>query len=161
MVDVAPIGVGPAARRYVQNYGGQGARLIDHGGARDDLVDLYVRDETLEDAGKAAALRIYVRYWVKAEDWISAHPDAWAKLYYEGDQGLSASDARYAVEAAGQPDFPERWDQAIAREQAAIDLLARVTRNKPFAAASLFDRRFEPLVAAAAAEDRNPRLASR
>ncbi len=62
MVDVAPIGVGPAALHYVQNYGGQGARLVAHSGVRDDLVDLYVRNETLQDHGKAAALKVYVRY---------------------------------------------------------------------------------------------------
>ena len=79
MVDVAPIAPGPASRHFIENYGPQGARLIRHSDVRDDLVDLYVRDETLEDPGKAAALKAYVKLWARAQDWIAAHPRDWAE----------------------------------------------------------------------------------
>jgi sulfonate transport system substrate-binding protein len=165
LVDAAPIAPGAAAKHYVDNYAAQGARLIDHGPVRDDLTDLYVRTETLQDPGKAAALRAYVKLWARAEAWIAAHPDEWAQLYYVRNQGLSPADARYVVEVSGAPDIPRRWDEAIALQQASIDLMARRTRNPPFAAASLFDRRFESVAAEAfAAEAARPgpdRLARR
>jgi sulfonate transport system substrate-binding protein len=154
MVDVAPIGAGAPAKRYVEAYGDRGARLIAHSPARDDLVNLYVRTETLRDAAKAAALRAYVRFWARASDWIASHPEEWAKVYYEQTQGLGAADARTMIEAAGQPDIPGRWEEAIALEQAAIDLMARETHRRPFDAASLFDRRFETVAAGAVASAR-------
>jgi sulfonate transport system substrate-binding protein len=151
LVDVAPIAPGPAAQHYVDAYGAKGARLIPHSAARDDLVDLYVRDETLQEPAKAAALRVYVKYWARAADWIATHPDDWARLYYVQNQGLPLADARLAVAAAGQPDIPGHWDEAIKLEQAAVDLMARETHNRRFDAASLFDRRFEPGADAAGA----------
>jgi len=154
LVDVAPIAPGPAARRYVENYGAEGARLIPHSAVRDDLTDLYVRTETLEDPGKAAALRAYVKVWARASAWVAAHPDEWARLYYVKNQGLSEDEARYAVQTSGQPDVPATWDTAIALEQGSVDLMARETRQKPFSATSLFDRRFEPVTAQAFARER-------
>ncbi len=143
LVDVAPIGAGAAAKHYVDGYGRQGARLIRHSDVRDDLTDLYVRTETLREPGKAAALRQYVTAWARATAWIAAHPDEWAALYYEKDQGLSAADAAYVTQANGRPDIPRDWKEAIALQQASIDLMARETHRKAFDAASLFDRRFE------------------
>ncbi|HLZ85373.1 MAG TPA: ABC transporter substrate-binding protein [Caulobacteraceae bacterium] len=157
VVDAAPIGAGAAAWRYAEAYGGQGARLIPHGPTRDDLVYLYVRTEILRDPGKAAALRAYVRIWARASDWIARHPDEWARIYYEQNQGLGAAEAHAMVEAAGQPDIPRRWDEAIAAEQGAIDLMARETHRAPFAAAGLFDRRFEAVAANTVAANTVPR----
>ena len=151
VVDAAPIGAGAAAWRYAEAYGGQGARLIPHGPTRDDLVYLYVRTDTLRDPGKAAALRAYVRIWARASDWISSHPEEWTRIYYEQNQGLAPAEARAMTEAAGQEDVPRRWDGAIAVEQGAIDLMARETHRPPFAAAGLFDRRFEAVATNAVA----------
>jgi sulfonate transport system substrate-binding protein len=151
VVDVAPIGAGASAKRYVAAYGDRGARLIAHSPARDDLVILYVRAETLGDPAKAAALRVYVRFWARAADWIASHPEEWARAYYEQAEGLDASDAQAMIEAAGQPDIPARWDEAIALEQGAVDLMARETQRRPFDAAGLFDRRFETVAATAIA----------
>jgi sulfonate transport system substrate-binding protein len=161
MIDVAPIAPGPAARRYVANYGARGARLIRHSPVRDDLADLYVRDETLQDPGKAAALKAYVKLWARAQAWIAEHPQEWAQIYYQNRQGLSVDDARFAVQTAGQPEIPARWDEAIALEQASIDLMARETHHPAFSAASLFDRRFEPVLAEASAEAARSPLAAR
>lgn len=147
VVDVAPIAPGAAAKHYIDNYGPQGARLINHSPTRDDMTDLYVRADTLRDPGKAAALRAYVRLWSRANQWIAAHPDEWARTYYIANQGLSAADARYVIAVQGQPDIPRRWDEAIALEQSSIDLLARETKHPRFDAAGLFDRRFEAVAA--------------
>ena len=151
LVDVAPIGAGAAARRYVANYGSQGAALVRHSAVRDDLGDLYVRTETLQDPGKAAALKQYLKLWGRAQAWIAAHPSEWAQIYYVGNQGLSPDDARYTVDAAGRPDVPRSWDEAIRLQQATIDLMAGQTHRRPFAAATLFDRRFETVPADAIA----------
>lgn len=142
-VDVAPIGAGSTAKHYVDAYGAQGAALVRHSDARDDLTCLYVRTETLADPGKAAALKAYVKLWARANAWIAAHPDEWARVYYQQNQGLSAEDARYVVQTGGEPDVPKTWDEAVRMEQASIDLMGRVTRHPRFDAATLFDRRFE------------------
>jgi sulfonate transport system substrate-binding protein len=154
LIDVAPIGAGVVARHYVDSYGAQGARLIPHSATRDDLTDLYVRTETLEDPGKAAALRAYVRLWVQAQTWIATHHDEFARLYYVGREGLSLADARYTEQASGEPDIPRDWSAAIALEQASVDLMAKESGHRPFDAATLFDRRFEGLGADALADDR-------
>ena len=142
-IDVAPIANGVAARHYLANFGKDGAKLLNHGAFRDDLSDLYVRTETLQDPAKAAALRQYVQVWARAQAWIQAHPDQWAKLYYVKDQGLSDDDARYVVKVSGGREIPRDWGPAVARQQEAIDLLGAETHQKSFPASTLFDRRFE------------------
>lgn len=144
-VDAAPIANGVAARHYLASFGGQGAKLLRHGDFRDDLVDLYVRAETLQDPAKAAALRRYVQLWARAQAWIEAHPDDWARLYYVADQRLSLDDARYVISVSGAHLVPRDWRPAMAQEQSAIDLLAQETGQRRFASATLFDRRFEPV----------------
>lgn len=156
MIDAAPISAGAAARHYLANYGAQGARLIRHSDARDDMAFLYVRTETVRDPAKAAALRAYVRLWARANAWISSHPDEWAKTYYQGNQGLSADDARYVAAAAGEADIPRHWNEAVRLEQSSIDLLARETHKPAFSAATLFDRRFEPVAGDAFAAASSP-----
>ena len=148
-IDAAPIANGVAAHHYLASFGGEGARILRHGAFRDDLVDLYVRTETLEDPAKAAALARYVEIWGRAQAWIERHPDEWARLYYEKDQGLAADDARYVIKASGARVVPSDWGPAVDQEQGAVDLLARETGQKPFLASSLFDRRFEPIAAKA------------
>jgi sulfonate transport system substrate-binding protein len=117
---------------------------------------LYVRTDTLRDRAKAAALRAYVAMWARANAWISAHPDEWSRAYYQVNQGLSADDARYVVAAAGEADIPRRWDEAVRLEQSSIDLLAAQTHKPVFSAATLFDRRFEPVAAEAFAAASSP-----
>lgn len=151
MVDVAPIGAGAVAKHYVDAYGPQGAAVIRHSAARDDLTLLYVRTETLADPGKAAALKAYVKVWARAQAWIAAHPDEWSRIYYQQNQGLSAEDARYVTQTNGLPDVPRNWDEAERMEQASVDLMARETHHPRFDAASLFDRRFEAVAWQAAA----------
>jgi sulfonate transport system substrate-binding protein len=162
LIDVAPIGAGAALKRYLDRFGPDGAKAL-HSGVLDDFSTLYVREDTLEDPGKAAALRAYVKVWGRAQAWINSHPDEWARVYYEGNQGLSPEDARYVVRTAGKGEVPRDWTQAVARQQASVDLMAQATNRKPFDAARLFDRRFETLSADAFAQAGGavPALASR
>ena len=149
MVDAAPLTPGAASRHYIDDWGAKGARLIPHPGFRDDLTNLYVREETLADPGKAAALRAYVQLWARASAWIDRHPDEWAKLYYVDEEGLSPDDARYTVEAAGAREIPADWSGAETLEQSAVDLMASETGQKRFDAHRLFDPRFAPVAAEA------------
>jgi sulfonate transport system substrate-binding protein len=149
LVDAAPLAPGAAARHYLDNWGAKGARLFPHPAFRDDLINLYVRDETLADPAKAAALRAYVQLWARANAWIDRHPDEWAQIYYVKQEGLSLDDARYTVDAAGRHEVPADWTQAEALEQNAVDLMASETGHKRFDAHGIFDPRFAPVAAEA------------
>lgn len=151
MVDVAPIGAGAPVKRYLERYAASGGKVLRHPGFRDDMINLFVRVETLQDPAKAAALRTYVRLWARAAEWGDAHPEELAQMYYVRNQGLSPEDARYVVRAAGHPAIPGDWSEAIRLQQASIDLMAREIGHKSFDAATLFDRRYEAFAAAEAA----------
>jgi sulfonate transport system substrate-binding protein len=149
LVDVAPIAEANQ-RRFVANYGRDGAKLIPHG-LRDDPAYLYVLGTSLQDPGKAAAIREYVKAWGRATQWVATHPEEWIAGYYVKDQGLDAESGRYLVDSAGLPDIPADWNAAIERQQATIDLLAAETGKPRLNAADLFDRRYESAAAGALA----------
>ncbi|MBO0923497.1 ABC transporter substrate-binding protein [Cellulomonas sp. zg-ZUI199] len=151
-VDIAPIG-GVQIARYLKKYGVDGAHTVRHG-LRDDPSHLYVPTSVLDDPAKAAALRAYVQLWTQAKLWVHDHPEEWKAGYYVKDQGLSPQDADYLVERAGVPDIPEDWTEHIARHQETVELLAAATGNEVLDAADLWDERFAPVVAQAAADYR-------
>lgn len=148
-VDVAPLG-GTALRRYLAEYGPDGASAIEHG-IRDDPAHLYTQVSTLQDPGKAAAIREYVELWARAQQWIVDHPDEWIQGYYVEKEGLTPEDGAYLVEEAGDFDIPARWDDVIDRHQKTIDLLSTETGRERFDAEELYDRRFESVAADALA----------
>lgn len=148
-VDIAPIG-GVNIRRYVNQYGADGATLVGHG-LRDDPSHLYAPQWVLDDPAKAAALAVYVGFWARATQWVNDNPEAWIEGYYVRDQGLSAEDGQYLVDLTGNQVVPASWDEVIARHQQTIDLLASELGYEPYSAEQIFDRRFEPLGAAALA----------
>jgi sulfonate transport system substrate-binding protein len=145
VVDAAPIGGGIVAERYLRKFGGDGAKVLRHPPFRDDLVLAYVPVTTLEDPGKAAALKLYIGWWVKAQQWLQDHKAELARGYYQQHQGLNAADAKLIVDAAGDIALPADWKDAHSYQQAAIDLLSAETGRPRFDAATLFDPRFEPL----------------
>ncbi|WBQ05293.1 ABC transporter substrate-binding protein [Kribbella sp. CA-293567] len=140
-VEVAPIG-GVQIKRYLAKYGKDGATTIRHG-IRDDATHLYGPAESLEDAGKAAAIRAYVAAWGVAQQWIDQHPKEWIEGYYVKDQGLTEADGQWLVQNAGHPDISADWSEAIKRQQETIELLAKETGNKVIQAADLYDLRFQ------------------
>jgi sulfonate transport system substrate-binding protein len=144
-VDVAPIG-GVAIKRYLSKYGKDGATTIDHG-IRDDAGHLYVPTSSLEDPGKAAAIRAYVAAWGVAQQWIDTHPKEWIEGYYVKDQGLTAADGQWLVDNAGHPDISSDWSDAIKRMQETIDLLAKETNHPVIQAGDLYDLRFQAVAA--------------
>ena len=144
VVDAAPLGTGIVAEKYIRKFGKDGARLLPHPEFRDDTAFVYTPVDVLKDPGKAAALKVFVRWWAKAQAWERDHPDELAAGYYVAKRGLSPADARIVMDA-GLHDIatPADWSGAIARQQAAIDLLAPRMNHPRFDAKTLFDRRFE------------------
>jgi sulfonate transport system substrate-binding protein len=160
VVDAAPLGAGIVAEKYLRTFGPDGARVLPHPPFRDDAVNAYTPVEVLRDPAKAAAMKQYVRWWVRAQAWQQQHPEALAQGYYVQKQGLSLADARLIVAAAGDPDIPRDWTGAVAYQQAAIDLMAVQMHHPRFDAATLFDRRFETVEADAWREASQARAAS-
>ncbi|MER8383190.1 ABC transporter substrate-binding protein [Mesorhizobium sp. M1399] len=144
-VDVAPIW-GVLVKRYLRQYGADGATTIPHG-LRDDPDHLYAPQAVLDDPAKAAALGEYVRYWALAARWVEQHPKEWIEGYYVATQGLNSEDGQYLVEADGRFDIPSDWNDVIVRQQATIDLLAKELNKPRIQAEDLFDRRFETIAA--------------
>jgi sulfonate transport system substrate-binding protein len=145
LVDVAPLAAGAVSKRFIDNFAKDGGKLLKHAPFRDDLTVLYVRQETLENPAKAAALRAYVRLWARAAAWEEAHPQEFAQKYWIDSEGLSQADAEHQIKAYGPRYIPSDWSEAIALEQGSIDLLAKQTSRERFDAAEIFDRRFEKL----------------
>jgi len=144
VVDVAPLGAGIVAEKYIRKFGPDGARLLPHPVFRDDTTFVYAPVDVLKDPGKAAALKVFIRWWAKAQAWERDHPDELARGYYQQKRGLSAADAKVVIDA-GIDDIvtPSDWSNTIARQQTAIDLLAPRMNHPRFDARTLFDRRFE------------------
>ncbi|GAB3881831.1 ABC transporter substrate-binding protein [Terrabacter terrigena] len=140
-IDVAPLG-GVAVTRYLTKYASDGATVVPHG-LRDDPAHLYALESSLQDAGKAAAIREYVAHWGVALKWIDEHPKEWIEGYYVKNQGLSAADGGYLVKAAGARDVPTDWTAAIKRHQATADLLSTEQKRAHIDVATIWDRRFE------------------
>jgi sulfonate transport system substrate-binding protein len=145
-VDVAPLGAANT-RIYRAKYRGGSAIQT---GIRDDASTLYCLTGSVRDAGKAAALKVYVGVRAKALLWQNAHPEQYAKAYLEGTQGLSPADARDVIADAGTLGIPASWDNAVARLQQTADLLASEQDHKKLDVRTLVDRRFEKVEAAVA-----------
>lgn len=147
-VDVAPLGQ-TLAKTYLAKYERDGASTIDPG-VRDDAWTLYAPTTVLEDADKAAAIKEYVVAWTKAQDWISQNPDEFAKAYYVEHEGLSPEDAAYVVKAIGEHKVLTDWDEFIDRHQQTVDTLVEAQDQEPLEVETLYDRRFEKVIADAA-----------
>ncbi|GAA0492594.1 sulfonate ABC transporter periplasmic sulfonate-binding protein SsuA [Paractinoplanes deccanensis] len=145
-VDVAPLGAANV-KIYERKY--PGATSIKTG-IRDDAATLYCLTSSVQDAGKAAALKVYVGVRAKALLWQNEHPKEYAKAYLQDVQGLNEADAKTVTDLDGSAGIPATWDNAIARLQATADLLAEKQGHDKLDAGTLVDRRFEPVEAAAA-----------
>ncbi|PZU09802.1 ABC transporter substrate-binding protein [Sphingomonas sp.] len=144
-IDAAPIRAEVVAQHYIRDFGPRGARLLKHPPFRDDGANVYVPETALADPGKAAALRVFARYWGLAQAWINDHPEELARGYFVEKRGLPIDDARVMAAYYSDVAVPRNWAGAIAYQQAAIDTLAPETKHPRFDAATLFDRRFETI----------------
>jgi sulfonate transport system substrate-binding protein len=143
-VDVAPLGVADV-KSLAAKYPGSSAIPT---GIRDDAATFYCLTKSVRDAAKAAALKVYVGVRAQALLWQDAHPDLFAKVYWEDVQGLSPADAQYVVSADGTVGIPATWDNADVRLQQTADLLATEQDHKKLDVSTLIDHRFEPVEAA-------------
>jgi sulfonate transport system substrate-binding protein len=148
-VDVAPLGA-QNVKIYKDKYAGGTAIPT---GIRDDAATLYCLTKSVQDAGKAAALKVYVGVRAKALLWENEHPDEYAKVYFEDVQGLSPAAAKAVVAIGGTTGIPATWDNANTRLQATADLLATEQDHEKLDVSTLVDRRFEKVEAAAAGSD--------
>lgn len=144
-VDVAPLQQALAAP-YLAKYGRDGGTTLAPG-VRDDAWTLYAPTEVIKDADKAAAIKQYVAVWARAQQWISAHPEEFARGYYVDHEGLPEADALAIVEALGEFSVPTDWTETIERHQATADLLAEEQGHEPLDVSELWDRRFEKAIA--------------
>ncbi len=149
LVDAAPLGVTVFTKHYIDDYGRDGARILTPAGVLENPIDLWVRTETLKDPAKAAALKLYLQAYIRAQRWVDTHREEWIQAYYIQNQGLSRADADYLVNSTGEFVFLGNWDQAIRDEQETVNFMARETGQKPFDARRIFDRRFEAVAAQA------------
>ena len=149
-VDVAPLGSGIVAAKYLRKFASDGARTLPHPPFRDDVAVAYVPEEVLRNPAKAAALRVFVRYWGRSQAWQRTHREELAQGYYVGRQGLKIADARLILQAAGDTIVPQDWRSAVVYQQASIDLMAPRMGHPRFDARALFDARFEHLAGEAA-----------
>ncbi|WP_229069089.1 ABC transporter substrate-binding protein [Actinoplanes sp. DH11] len=145
-VDVAPIAA-YQVKLYQTKY--PGATAVGTG-IRDDASTIYCLTTAVEDADKAAALKVYVATRTKALLWQNEHPEEYAKAYYQQVQGLNEADARAVVALAGIRGIPATWDNAITRLQETADLLAVEQGHDKLDVTTLVDRRFEKVQADAA-----------
>jgi sulfonate transport system substrate-binding protein len=150
-VDVAPLGATDSFK-YLKQYAKDGAKRLDTN-VVDLLNILWAPTTVLQDAAKAAAIRAYLPIWAQAGVWQWEHPDTWIDKYYVENQGVTREQGQQIVQAGNKPNFPASWDAAIAWEQETIDLLVQQGFTQHFDAATLFDRRFEPLASAAVSSE--------
>jgi sulfonate transport system substrate-binding protein len=143
-VDVAPLGQA-LVKVYLAKYERDGATTVSPG-VRDDAWTLYTPTKVVEDADKAAALKQYVAVWAQAQQWISDHPEEFAKGFYVDHEGLSPEDADYVVEALGTFSVPTSWDGVIERHQETADLLSEEQDHEQLDVETLYDRRFETAI---------------
>jgi sulfonate transport system substrate-binding protein len=155
-VDVAPLGAANV-KIYRDKYAGGTAIPT---GIRDDASTLYCLTKSVRDAGKAAALKVYVGVRARALLFQNAHPDEYAKAYLQGTQGLSPAAAQAVLTVTGKIGIPATWDAADTRLQQTADLLAAEQDHPKLDVSTLVDRRFEPVEAAAAGSDVVPGAAS-
>lgn len=147
-VDVAPLGQQLVAT-YKEKYAKEGGTTIKPG-VRDDSWTLYAPVETVEDADKAAALKKYVAFWGKANDWINHHPEEFARGYYQEHEGLPYEDGLAVVKKLGKGRVLTNWDGFIARQQKTADHLRKAQGQPAVDVEDLYDRRYEKVAAQAA-----------
>jgi sulfonate transport system substrate-binding protein len=153
VIDVAPLFTGLVAPKYLRKFSGEGAKTLPHPSFRDDAGLIYTPVEVLQNPAKAAALRVFVRYWAMSQAWRATHPDELAQGYYVQKRGLKLADAEQLVRSEGRVVIPADWAGAVAYQQAAINLMAPQLGHAPFDASTLFDRRFERVAAEGAARE--------
>ncbi|MDQ0935713.1 ABC transporter substrate-binding protein [Streptomyces turgidiscabies] len=123
--------------------GGQGRVLADGEGVVNGLNFQVAAPSALEDSKKAAAVKDFVERLRRAQGWVYAHPDAWAKVWAK-DTGLPYEVALASVNRSNATRIPVAIDDAlVASEQRIADAftsLKLIPNKVDFA--KYVDRRF-------------------
>ncbi len=123
--------------------GGQGRVLADGQGVVNGLNFQVAAPSALGDSKKAAAIKDFVERLRRAQDWVYAHPDAWAKVWAK-DTGLPYDVALASVNRSNATRIPVAIDDAlVASEQQIADTftsLKLIPNKVDFA--KYVDRRF-------------------
>ncbi|MFF3906748.1 ABC transporter substrate-binding protein [Streptomyces sp. NPDC001848] len=101
--------------------GGQGRVLTTGEGVTNGLTFQVAAPSALKDKKKTAAIKDYLERLRRAQDWVYAHPEAWAKAWAK-DTGLSYEVALAAVKRTNASRVPVAVDHSlIASEQQIAD----------------------------------------
>ncbi|MDX3452552.1 ABC transporter substrate-binding protein [Streptomyces sp. ME02-8801-2C] len=101
--------------------GGQGRVLADGVGVVNGLNFQVAAPSALADSKKAAAVKDFVERLRRAQDWVYAHPEAWAKVWAK-DTGLPYDVALASVNRSNATRIPVAIDDAlVASEQQIAD----------------------------------------
>ncbi|WP_055532750.1 ABC transporter substrate-binding protein [Streptomyces graminilatus] len=123
--------------------GGQGRVLADGEGVVNGLNFQVAAPSALKDAKKAAAIKDFVERLRRAQDWVYAHPDTWAKVWAKAT-GLPYDVALASVNRSNATRVPVAIDDAlVASEQRIADTftsLKLIPNKVDFA--KYVDRRF-------------------
>ncbi|WP_405764898.1 ABC transporter substrate-binding protein [Streptomyces sp. NBC_01538] len=123
--------------------GGQGRVLADGEGVVNGLNFQVAAPSALKDSKKAAAVKDFVERLRRAQGWVYAHPDAWAKVWAR-DTGLPYEVALASVNRSNATRIPVAIDDAlVASEQRIADTftsLKLIPNKVDFA--KYVDRRF-------------------
>ena len=122
---------------------GQGRVLADGEGVVNGLNFQVAAPSALKDSKKAAAVKDFVERLRRAQGWVYAHPDAWAKVWAK-DTGLPYEVALASVNRSNATRIPVAIDDAlVASEQEIADTftsLKLIPNKVDFA--KYVDRRF-------------------
>ncbi|NGO81760.1 ABC transporter substrate-binding protein [Streptomyces sp. YC504] len=102
----------------------QGKVLTDGEGVVNGLSFQVASPSALKDKKKSAAIEDYLARLRRAQDWVFAHPEEWAKVWAK-DTGLPYEAALAAVQRSNGTRVPVAVDKAaIASEQQIVDTFA-------------------------------------
>ncbi|MFI1354134.1 ABC transporter substrate-binding protein [Streptomyces sp. NPDC020898] len=122
---------------------GQGRVLADGKGVVNGLNFQVAAPSALKDSKKVAAIKDFVDRLRRAQDWVYAHPEAWAKVWAK-DTGLPYDVALASVNRTNATRIPVAIDDAlVASEQEIADTftsLELIPNKVDFA--KYMDRRF-------------------
>ena len=79
-------------------------------GVADQPSVLYTGRESLGDPVREEAIGVFVEHYIRAQHWVSTHPEEWVKGYFVDVQKLSEEDGRAIVENNGELVHPRLDD---------------------------------------------------
>ena len=139
----SPRSAGCQIRRYLANYGPDGASTIPHG-LRDDPGHLYAPTTVSPTRPRRRPIREYVAALGTRHDLGLRTPGGVDRALLRPGPGPDRRGRAVAgrERPASRTSRPS-WTETIARHQETIDLLAEETGNGRCAAEDLYDRRYE------------------